>query len=77
MRLADAIADTTAVEKQPGKVDRMIAKIHPDDLDEFMAMMMDKTYEHTQLTEWLVKMTGEPVAPSTVGMWRRAKGVRV
>ena len=77
MRLADAIADTAAVEKQPGKVDQMIDKIHPDDRDEFMAMMLDPSYEHTQLTTWLVKMSGDSVAPSTVGMWRRAKGVRV
>lgn len=77
MRLADALADTRRIEQKPGKVDRLLAKIHPDDLDEFMAMMLDDDNQHNDLAAWLSKMSGETVSSTTVGEWRRGKGVQV
>lgn len=77
MRLADAIADSTPPPARPNKVDRLLAKIeHDDDRDEMLSMLMDPSWEHKKLATILGKVAGETVGESTVGEWRRSRGVR-
>ncbi len=75
MRLADAIADHRPPAPKPGKVDKLLAKVHPDDIDEFMSWMLDGDYAHNYLADTLSKIAEEYVSAETVGKWRRARNV--
>lgn len=79
MRLAEAIADTTPPPAKPGKVDQLLARIeHDDDREQMVAMLMSPMteWQHRQLSEILTKVSGESISETTVGEWRRARGVR-
>jgi hypothetical protein len=80
MRLADAIAETAPPPKA-NRVDVLLAKVeHDGDRAELIAMMEQPpdVWGHKQIAAILFKLTGDSVASSTVGDWRRARarGVR-
>lgn len=79
MRLAEAIADTRPAQQDErrNRVDELLESVHPDDLDEVVAMLMNPKNSHVDMADMLSKVAEEYVADTTVGEWRRRKGVRV